>query len=120
MYLSGKNIKSSLAGALTGAVNGLFGGGGGMVAVPILKNMLGYGEKRAHAAAILIIAPVCALSALVYILSGSFRAEVAIPASIGAVAGGYAGAKLLGLLPEFIVNIVFIAVMFAAGVRMLF
>ena len=27
MYLSGKNIKSSLAGALTGAVNGLFGGG---------------------------------------------------------------------------------------------
>ena len=105
---------------MTGAVNGLFGGGGGMVAVPLLKNMLGYGEKRSHATAILVIAPVCAASALVYIISGYFRAEIVIPAALGAVAGGFAGAKLLGLLPEFIVNIIFIAVMLAAGVRMLF
>lgn len=115
-----KNLKSAMAGALTGSVNGLFGGGGGMVAVPILKNLLGYSEKRSHATAILVIAPVCAVSALVYILNGSFRADVVIPASLGTIAGGYVGAQLLGRLPEFIVNIVFIAVMLAAGVRMLF
>lgn len=120
MRIESKNFKSAFAGILTGSVNGLFGGGGGMVAVPILKNMLGYSEKRSHATAIMIIAPVCAVSALVYILSGSFRADVVIPASLGAVAGGYVGAKLLGFLPEFIVNIVFIAVMLAAGARMLF
>ena len=39
------SLKRTLAGLLTGAVNGLFGGGGGMVAVPLLKNMLGYDEK---------------------------------------------------------------------------
>lgn len=115
-----KISKCALAGALTGAVNGVFGGGGGMVAVPLLKNLSGYNEKSAHATAILVIAPVCVASAIVYILKGFFRADVIIPAAIGTLAGGFVGAKLLGALPEFIVNIVFIAVMLAAGVRMLF
>ncbi len=108
----------ALAGLLTGAVNGLFGGGGGMVAVPLLKNMLGYEEKRAHATAILVIAPVCAVSAITYIVGGFFSPEVIIPAAIGSVAGGLVGAALLDKLPEFIVNAVFIAVMLAAGIRM--
>ena len=120
MQIKQKTLKSTLAGMLTGAVNGIFGGGGGMVAVPLLKNLLGYDEKRSHATASLVIAPVCAASAIVYIISGYFRADVVIPAALGALAGGFAGAKLLGILPEFIVNITFIAVMFAAGIRMLF
>ena len=111
------SLKRTLAGLLTGAVNGLFGGGGGMVAVPLLKNMLGYDEKNAHATAILIIAPV---SAVTYIVNGYFSADVVIPAALGSVAGGLLGAMALGKLPEFIVNIVFIAVMFAAGLRLLF
>ena len=115
-----KSYKSAIAGFATGAVNGLFGGGGGMVAVPLLKNLLGYNEKRSHATAILVIAPVCLASAIVYILSGYFRADVVIPAALGAVAGGYLGAKLLGTLPGVAVNIIFIAVMLAAGIRMLF
>ncbi len=104
---------------MTGAVNGLFGGGGGMVAVPLLKNVSGYGERRAHATAILVIAPVCAVSAIVYIFNGYFRADVVIPAAIGALAGGFAGAKLLGSLPETPIKIIFIALMIAAGVWML-
>lgn len=115
-----KNLKSALAGLMTGAVNGIFGGGGGMVAVPLLKNLLGYNEKKSHATAILVIAPVCAASAIIYIISGYFNAHVVIPAAIGAVAGGFIGAKLLGVLPEFIINLIFIAAMLAAGARMLF
>lgn len=120
MVTGSKTVKRASAGLLTGAVNGLFGGGGGMVAVPLFKNMLGYSEKLAHATTILVIAPVCAVSALVYIINGYFSAEIVIPAALGSVAGGVAGALLLDKLPVFIVNIVFIAVMFAAGVRMLF
>ena len=106
------------AGALTGAVNGLFGGGGGMVAVPVLKGLLGYDERSSHATAILIIAPVCAVSAIVYILNGYFSAEVAVPAALGSVIGGMIGAKLLKILPTDVINYVFLALMFAAGVRM--
>ncbi len=120
MEINKKDIRGALAGFLTGAVNGVFGGGGGMVAVPLLKNLMGYEEKRAHATAILVIAPVCAASAVVYILNGYFRADVVIPAAAGALAGGFVGAKLLDVLPGFIVNIIFIALMFAAGIRLLF
>lgn len=115
-----KSLKEILTGLLTGAVNGLFGGGGGMVVVPLLKNMLGYEEKHAHATAILVIAPICAASAVAYIVNGYFSAEVVIPAALGTALGGVLGAFLLNKLPEFIVNAVFIAVMFVAGVRMLF
>ena len=112
-------FKAVLAGLFTGAVNGLFGGGGGMVAVPLMKNMLGYSEKRSHATAILVIAPICAASAIIYIINGFFSAGVVIPAAIDSVAGGLLGAELLDKLPEYIVNAVFIAVMLAAGVRLL-
>lgn len=120
MRISQKSLKNGLAGLATGSVNGLFGGGGGMVAVPLLKNLLGYSEKRSHATAILIIAPICAASAITYVISGYFKADVVIPAAIGSLAGGFVGAKLLGVLPEYIVNITFVAAMLAAGIRMLF
>ena len=120
MNAKSKNFKRVLAGWLTGAVNGLFGGGGGMVAVPILKNMLGYDEKRAHATAILVIAPVCLVSSITYIVNGYFIPSIVIPAAIGTAAGGMLGALMLDKLPTGIVNAVFIAVMIAAGVRMLF
>ncbi|MCI9561525.1 MAG: sulfite exporter TauE/SafE family protein [Clostridia bacterium] len=114
------SLKRVFAGLLTGVVNGLFGGGGGMVVVPLMKNMLGYEEKYAHATAILVIAPVCAASLVTYLVNGYFSAEVILPAAIGSVAGGLVGAELLDKLPEFWVNAVFLAVMLAAGIRMLF
>lgn len=115
-----KTLKNLAAGLLTGAVNGFFGGGGGMVAVPLLKNLSGYGERRAHATAILIVAPICAVSALVYVINGYFCADVVIPAALGALAGGFAGAKLLGRMPEILIKIIFIALMFFAGAWTLF
>ena len=118
--MSNKFFKRTSAGVLTGAVNGLFGGGGGMIAVPLLKGMLGYEDKQAHATAIFIIAPVCAASAIVYIINGFAQLDVIIPAAIGSVAGGLAGALFLDRCPKTLINYIFIALMFIAGVRMLF
>ncbi|MDE7181606.1 MAG: sulfite exporter TauE/SafE family protein [Clostridia bacterium] len=114
-----KFFKRASAGLLTGAVNGLFGGGGGMVAVPLLKGMLGYPDKQAHATAIFIIAPVCAASAVVYIINGYAALDVIIPAAIGSVAGGLAGAYFLNKCPKTFINYIFIALMFVAGIRMI-
>ena len=113
-------FKRITAGILTGAVNGLFGGGGGMVAVPLLGKLCGYEDKEAHATAIFVIAPVCAASALVYIINGYAALDVIIPAAVGSVAGGLAGALILSKCPKTILNYIFVALMFAAGVRMLF
>lgn len=107
------------AGSCVGAVNGLFGGGGGMVAVPALKGMLGLNERASHATAILLILPISLISAIVYIVNGYFQAAVAVPAALGACIGGVIGAKLLHFLPTEIINYIFLALMFAAGVRMI-
>lgn len=120
MNVHKKSFKRIISGLFTGIVNGIFGGGGGMVIVPLMKNMLGYEEKPAHATAILVIAPVCAASAAAYIAGGYFSAAVVIPAAIGSVAGGILGAYLLNKLSSFWVNAVFLIVMLAAGLRMLF
>ena len=106
-------------GALTGAANGLFGGGGGMIAVPLLAALPGYTQKSAHATAIAVIAPVCAVSAVFYLFGGFASADVIIPATLGNVAGGMIGAKLLGKLPSVVVNVLFLTVMLAAGIRMM-
>lgn len=108
-----------LCGMLIGIVNGLFGGGGGMIAVPVLTGLLGYPQKQAHATAIAIIAPVCAVSAIWYIVGGFAKAAVVIPAALGNAAGGVLGAKLLGRLPVIVVQACFVAVMLAAGIRMM-
>ena len=110
--------KVVLSGVGLGAVNGFFGGGGGMIAVPILSGVLGYSGKQAHATAILVIAPVCLISAIIYCLGGFTRADVIIPATIGNVTGGLLGAELLGRIPEIWTDIIFIAVLIAAGVKM--
>lgn len=120
MKINRNFVKRMTSGALTGAVNGIFGGGGGMIAVPLLTKMLGYEEKEAHATAIFIIAPICAASALIYIINGYAALDVIIPAALGTVAGGFVGAYSLSKFSSKTVNYIFLAVMFAAGIRMLF
>ena len=106
-------------GMLIGLVNGLFGGGGGMIAVPVLSKFSGYGQKQAHATAIAVIAPVCLVSSLGYIFGGWALPGIIIPAALGNVAGGAVGALLLGKLPPAVVSACFVAVMLAAGIRMM-
>ncbi|MGN0823706.1 MAG: TSUP family transporter [Candidatus Coproplasma sp.] len=110
--------KAIISGVGLGAVNGFFGGGGGMIAVPLLSGALGYTDKQAHATAILVIAPVCLVSAIIYIIGGFTRADVIIPATIGNVTGGLVGAELLGKIPEIWTDLIFIAVLIVAGVKM--
>lgn len=114
------NKKAIVSGLGLGAVNGLFGGGGGMIAVPLLHGVLGYSDKEAHATAILVIAPVCLISAIVYFVGGFVQAEVVIPAAIGNVVGGLLGAELLGKISDKWTDAVFIIVLFASGIKMVF
>ena len=114
-----KNIRRIASGAVVGAANSLFGGGGGMIAVPLL-NQMGLEQKRAHATAILVILPVCVLSFVLYLWRGLYDFSVLIPTAIGVTAGGLLGAKLLGKMPVKIVNLVFAALQLAAGLFLLF
>ena len=87
-----------LTGVITGLANGFFGGGGGMIVVPLMTFLLKMKTKAAHATALAVILPITIISAVVYFLKGGFDYENGIPSGIGVIAGGVVGAWLLGKL----------------------
>ncbi len=109
-----------LGGGAIGFANGFFGGGGGMLCVPLLEGPLGEPTKTAHATAMLIILPISLASAVTYALSGSVDVGLCVKVGIGVIAGGIAGALLLKKLNSTAVSIVFALIMAAAGIRMAF
>ncbi len=105
-------------GCAVGAANGLFGGGGGMIAVPVLRAE-GMEARAAHATAIAVILPVSAASAAVYLFLGLVPLAALIPVAIGVMAGGAIGARLLARASGRAATFLFACLMLAAGVRML-
>ena len=116
----GKVLSYIVFGMIIGAINGFFGAGGGMLAVPVLSFVGGLGEKKAHATAIAVMLPLCIVSVVVYGVGKAIDLAVTIPTSIGVLFGGIIGAKLLKKLPETAVFFVFNLIMLIAGLKMLF
>jgi uncharacterized membrane protein YfcA len=112
-------LKYAAVGIATGLANGLFGSGGGMIAVPAMVLLLGLDEHIAHATAIAVILPLTLVSALLYISGSYLDWGVTWKTIIGGAAGGYAGAKLLKVLPENILRKVFGLFIIAGAVRMI-
>ena len=115
-----KKIALIASGIVIGVVNGFFGGGGGLIAVPILERVAGQKTKSAHATAILIILPISLVSAVIYIVRGKFVWQTGLPVGAGVIAGGILGALLLSKLSNRIIRLLFALVMLAAGVKLLF
>lgn len=63
------SLKNGVQGIAVGLVNGVFGAGGGMLAVPLLKKS-GLDQKSAHANAVAVILPITVISAILYIVKG--------------------------------------------------
>ena len=86
--------KYALSGAAAGAVNGLFGGGGGMVLVPLLLRFCRLESKQSFATCVAAILSLSAVSAAVYLLRQPFDWGAALPYLIGGLAGGLVGGRL--------------------------
>jgi uncharacterized membrane protein YfcA len=109
-----------LGGAFIGFVNGFFGAGGGMLAVPVLCFIAKLPEKLAHATAISVILPLSIVSSVVYIKNGALDLNIFPPVLIGTLIGGILGAALLIKLNNKILASIFYIAMFAAGLRLIF
>lgn len=114
-----KAIKNIGLGGCIGIVNGMFGAGGGMLAVPILKHS-GLDRKQAHANAVAVILPITVLSAGLYI----FKDYVTVKQSLAYIPAGIAGSVIGTLIIKKISPVwlkrIFGAFMVYAGVRLLF
>ena len=87
-------LAPAVAGGLAGIANGFFGGGGGMVLVPLLTARCGLDQRRAFATSVAIILPLCVLSSVIYLFRGGLDLAVALPYLAGGLAGGFLGGRL--------------------------
>lgn len=114
-----KRWPARLAGGLAGLANGLFGGGGGMVFLPILARWGHLEQRKLYATCVAVIFPVCLVSAAVYVLQGGVALDAALPYLIGGLAGGFLGGKLYGKVPAKWLKWLFAAFLFYGGVKYL-
>lgn len=89
-----KWLAPALSGGAAGLVNGFFGGGGGMVLVPLLTGRCRLDQRKAFATSVAVILPLCALSSAIYFFRGGLELTAALPYLVGGLVGGYAGGKL--------------------------
>lgn len=84
------NWRILAAGLAAGCVTGLFGGGGGMILVPLLTGAGCFQEEEVFPASIAIILPVCFVCLTMTALNGSIPIQDAIPFLLGSSLGGIA------------------------------
>ena len=77
-----------LSGAAAGAVNGLFGAGGGMVLVPLLSNSDQLNQDEVFPASVGIIFPICIISMAFSIPHEGLPLTLTWPYLAGGAAGG--------------------------------
>ena len=108
-----------VSGVLAGVVNGLFGGGGGMVLVPLLRRWCGLEERRAFATCVAVILPLCVVSAAVYVLRRGVDLTLAAPYLLGGLIGGFLGGRLFPKVSAGWLRYLFAAFLLYGGVRYL-
>ena len=92
-------MKSAIAGGAAGAVNGLFGAGGGMVLVPLLTILTKLKEEQVFPASVSIILPICSVSLITTAAKNGIPIGEAWPFLLGSIPGGMLAAFFSRRLP---------------------
>ena len=108
-----------LTGALIGFVNGFWGGGGGMVCVPLLTQVIKLPEKKAHATTLLVMLPLSVASLIVYIINGGMPWMNVLKIGSGFIIGGVLGAIILKHINNVWLGIIFSVIIIAGGIKLL-
>lgn len=90
-----KHMKGIIAGFCAGSVTGLFGTGGGMVLVPLLRFGKAVPEEAVFGSSVAIILPVCIVTLVSTAATQPIPWQAAFPYMAGSLLGGI-GAGLLG------------------------
>lgn len=112
----------ALAGILSlliGAVLGLFGGGGGILAVPLLVYVVGVGTRPAITASLFFVGATSALGALFAARAGRVQWKLGSLFGGGSMAGAFAGGRLAEFVPERVLLGGLAAVMLVTALAML-
>lgn len=107
------------AAALIGVTLGLFGGGGSILAVPVLVYLAGVPAKQAIAMSLLVVAVTSAVSAIGHARAGRIRWRTGLIFGAAGMVGAYTGGLIGPHLPEALLMTVFAAMMLATAIAMI-
>ena len=108
----------ALIGFVAGVLSGLFGIGGGVVIVPALILLAGFGVTKAAGTSLAaLLLPVGALGAWQYWQAGLIDLKAAIVLAIGILLGAYLGARVGISLPASTVQRAFGVLLVVVGIR---
>ena len=111
--------KNQIAGLSGGLINGLFGGGGGMVLLPLLTRWRRVDGRSAFATCVAIIFPMCCVSTAVYLWQVRPGLAMVLPYLAGGAAGGLIGGAVLEKVPVRALKVIFGLFLLYGGVRYL-
>lgn len=114
-----KTLPMAICGICAGAVNGLFGAGGGMVLVPLLTWLTPLPDKEIFPASVSIILPICLVSLSLTLQPGAMPWDLAIPYLLGSSAGGVLAGLLARKIPTLWLHRMLGALILWGGVRYL-
>lgn len=114
-----KYLTIALAGICAGAVNGLFGAGGGMVLVPLLTWLANLEEDAIFPASVCIILPLCFVSLYLSFSPTDTLWQTALPYLLGSGIGGVLAGILGRNIPTLWLHRLLGALIIWGGIRYL-
>ena len=106
-----------ISGIAAGIVNGFFGGGGGLVLVPMLSGICRLDARSSLATSVAVMLPPCVASSIIYLLRTDITFSAALPYLIGGLIGGIFGGLLLRRVPTALLRRVFGLLTIYGGLR---
>ncbi|SBT41340.1 Rhodanese-related sulfurtransferase [Micromonospora narathiwatensis] len=104
---------------LIGASLGLLGGGGSILAVPLLVYVAGLPAKEAIATSLLVVGVTSAVALLPHARAGRVRWRTGLIFGVAGMTGAYAGGRLAGYVPSAYLLTGFALMMLATAVAMI-
>lgn len=98
----------------------MFGVGGGILMVPAMVVLIGFGQHRAHATSLAAIVPIAAVGAVVFGRADSIDLLAAVVLAAGSLLGVQAGARLMNRLSDARLSIAFGAFLVVLALAMFF
>lgn len=111
--------RCAVVGLVAGFMSGLFGVGGGILIVPALVVVLGFGQRLAHGTSLAAVLPISIASLIGYVVHGNVDWTVGGLLAVGAVAGAVVGTHFLHRLPHDALAIGFALLLLATAARMI-
>jgi uncharacterized membrane protein YfcA len=106
-------------GTTAGLLSGMFGVGGGIVLVPAMVLLVGFGQHRAQATSLAAILPIAIVGAFIFGRADSVDFLAAALLAAGSLLGVQAGARLMHRLSPERLSLIFAIFLIGVAVSML-